>query len=347
LTELYRRIHDSLSVVPGVAAVALCNYSPQNGDSWNDGIFVAGHSPPGPNDDNSSSWDRVTPGYFDAVGSLIVKGRGISDQDTATSRHVAVISEAFARKFFKGEDPIGKHFGRTDIEAAAEYEVIGVVKDARYLTYNLEQPIGPFFFVPESQYTVFPKQSDTLGDIRSHFVHDVVVRMRPGATLSSDMARRAIASVDPKMPVNMVRTLKEQVAGNFSQQRLIARLTSFFGVLSLVLASIGLYGVTAYNAGRRTNEIGVRMALGADRKQVVALVLRGAFALIVFGLLLGLPLTVAAGRFLGSQLYGMDPYNPSMTLAATLALGVSALVASMIPAFRASLLSPLQALRAE
>src|ERR1700716_1158925 len=88
LTELYRRIHDSLSVVPGVAAVALCNYSPQNGDSWNDGIFVAGHSAPGPNDDNSSSWDRVTPGYFDAVGSLIVKGRAISDQDTATSRHV-------------------------------------------------------------------------------------------------------------------------------------------------------------------------------------------------------------------------------------------------------------------
>jgi predicted permease len=347
LTALYRRIHDSVAAIPGVAKVALCLYSPQSGDSWNDGIYVYGRPAPGPNDDNSSSWDRVTAGYFTAVGSPIIKGRAISDQDTATSPHVAVINEAFARKFFKHENPIGKHFGRTDIGAAAEYEIVGVVKDARYLTYNLEQPIGPFFFVPELQYTVFPKTSDTLGDVRSHFLHDVVVQVKPGATLSNDVARRAIAAVDPNLPVNVVRTLKEQVAGNFSQQRLIARLTSFFGVLSLVLASIGLYGVTAYNAGRRTNEIGVRMALGANRKHVVALVVRGAFALILFGLLLGLPLTVAAGRFLGSQLYGMNPYEPSVTLAATLALGFSALLASMIPAFRASLLSPLQALRAE
>ena len=151
----------------------------------------------------------------------------------------------------------------------------------------------------------------------------------------------------PNLPVISIRTLREQVAGQFSQQRLIARLTSFFGVLSLVLASIGLYGVTAYNAGRRTSEIGVRMALGANRGDVVALVLRGAFGLILFGLIIGLPLTFAAGRFLGSQLYGMNPYNPVVTLVAVVTLGLSALVASLIPAFRASLISPLEALRAE
>ena len=156
-----------------------------------------------------------------------------------------------------------------------------------------------------------------------------------------------MASVDPNLPVISIRTLREQVAGQFTQQRLIARLTSFFGVLSLVLASIGLYGVTAYNAGRRTSEIGVRMALGADRGHVVALVLRGAFGLILVGLSIGLPLTFAAGRFLGNQLYGMNPYNPVVTLAAVLALGLSALVASFVPAFRASLISPLDALRAE
>ncbi|MGA8025872.1 MAG: FtsX-like permease family protein [Bryobacteraceae bacterium] len=170
---------------------------------------------------------------------------------------------------------------------------------------------------------------------------------RPGAGLSLTRVRRAIASVDPNLPIVSVRTLQEQVAGRFRQQRLIARLTSFFGVLSLVLASIGLYGVTAYNAGRRTSEIGVRMALGADRGRVVALILRGAFGLILFGLIVGLPLTFAAGRFLGHQLYGMNPYNPLVTLIALATLGLSALAASAIPAFRASSISPLEALRAE
>jgi ABC-type antimicrobial peptide transport system permease subunit len=156
-----------------------------------------------------------------------------------------------------------------------------------------------------------------------------------------------MASADPNLPVISIRTLREQVAGQFTQQRLIARLTSFFGVLSLVLASIGLYGVTAYNAGRRVSEIGVRMALGANRGHVVRLVLRGAFGLILIGLFIGLPLTFAVGRFLGSQLYGLNPYNPVVTLVAVLTLGLSGLAASLIPALRASLISPLEALRVE
>ncbi len=156
-----------------------------------------------------------------------------------------------------------------------------------------------------------------------------------------------MASVDPNLPIISIRTLREQVAGQFTQQRLIARLTSFFGILSLVLASIGLYGVTAYNAGRRASEIGVRMALGADRGHVVRLVLRGAFGLILCGLFIGLPLTFAAGRFLGNQLYGMNPYDPSVTLTAIVTLGISALAAGLIPALRASGISPLEALRVD
>jgi len=156
-----------------------------------------------------------------------------------------------------------------------------------------------------------------------------------------------MASVDPDLSLALLRPLKEQVAGQFRQQRLIARLTSFFGVLSLVLASIGLYGVTAYNTGRHVSEIGIRMALGANRRQVVRLILRDAFRLILIGLLIGLPVTFAAGRFLGNQLYGINPYNPMVTLAAVLALGLSTLIASFVPAFRASLTSPLEALRAE
>lgn len=347
LAPLYHRIRDSIASIPGVSSVALCMYSPQSGDSWIDGVYVDGHPAAGPNDDSTSAWDRVTPGYFHVIGNPIIRGRDISEHDTTTSQHVAVINEAFARKFFKNEDPIGKHFAQSEMGISRQYEIVGVAKDARYLTSNLDRPVGPFFFVPEQRYEVPSKAGDTHGDVRSYFLHDIVIVNRPGTSLSDARLRHAMASADPNLPVIAIRTLKEQVAGQFTQQRLLARLTSFFGILSLVLASIGLYGVTAYNAGRRNSEIGVRMALGADRGQVVALVLRGAFGLILFGLLIGLPLSWAAGRFLGSQLYGLNPYNPVVTLIAVVTLGFAALAASFIPAFRASLISPLDALRSE
>ena len=347
LTPLYQRLHDSLTSLPGVSGVAECSYTPQSGGSWNDGVFVAGRPAPGPKEDNSSSFERVTAGYLDVIGTRILKGRGIAEQDTAGSRHVAVVNQAFVRRFFPHDDPLGKHFGRSEFGAAGLYEIVGVAKDARYLTSNLAQPIGPFFFLPEAQHDVFPKRERTQGDVRSHFLHEIVIETQPGASLSDSELRRAIGAVDPNLPVNFIRTLRDQVTLQFTQQRLIARLTSFFGVLSLVLASIGLYGVTAYNAGRRTNEIGVRMALGADRKHVMALVLRGALALVAIGLLAGLPLTFVAGRFLGNQLYGMTPNDPVVMLGAALALSLSALAAAFIPAFRASLISPLEALRSE
>jgi predicted permease len=348
LTPLYRRIRDSLSSIPGVSAVALVKYSPLSGNNWGSGIWVDGHPPPGPRDDNRASMNRVTAGYFDVIGNPILRGRGISEQDTATSRHVAVINEAFARKFFRNEDPLGKHFGR-DFMGLGQYEIIGIAKDARYLPESLGKPIAPMFFLPEAQHDVYvsPKAGATVVSPGSHFLSDIVIVTRPGASLPISQVQQAMASVDPDLPITSIRPLKEQVAGQFRQQRLIARLTSFFGALSLLLASIGLYGVTAYNAGRRVNEIGVRMALGASRGHVVRLILRDAFGLIVIGLLISLPVTFAAGRFLGNQLYGINPYNPTVTLAAVLALGLSTLIASFVPAFRASLTSPLEAMRAE
>lgn len=347
LTPLYRRIHDSLSNIPGVSAVALCIYSPLAGNNWGSSVWIDGHPSPGPNDDSFLSFDRVTAGYFDVIGTPILQGRGISEQDTAASQHVAVINEAFAHKFFKNQDPIGKYFGRLETGSSRLYEIVGVAKDARYLDFGLDKPVGPFFFLPESQHDFSPKDASKEVSPGSHMLHDIVILTKPGAGLSDAQLRRALASVDPNLPVLSVHTLKEQVAGQFRQQRLIARLTSFFGLLSLILASIGLYGITAYNAGRRTSEIGVRMALGADRGSIVALVLRGAFALMLVGLIIGLPLALAVDRFLGNQLYGMDPFNPLLTSAAVLALGLATLAASLIPAFRASLISPLDALRAE
>lgn len=346
LTPLYRRIHDSVSSLPGVSAVALCIYSPLSGNAWGAEVSVDGHPAPGPNDDNFVFWSRVTAGYLGVTGNPVLKGRGITEQDTSTSRHVAVINQAFARKFFKNQDPIGKYFGRDEMGARL-YEIVGIAKDARYLTFALDKPIAPLFFLPEQQHDFSPEAASTEVSPSSHFLRDIVIVTRPGASVSFGRVQEAMASVDPNLPILSIRTLREQVAGQFRQQRLIARLTSLFGALALILASVGVYGVIAHNVGSRTNEIGVRMALGADRSDVFALILRGALALVSFGLLLGIPLALAAGRFLGNQLYGINQYDPMIIASAILILGCSALTAALIPAFRASSISPLQALRAD
>ena len=341
LTPLYQRIHDSLAAMPGVSSVALGFISPLNGNSWGASVWIDGRPAPGPKEDDFAMMDRVTAGFFDAVGNPILRGRGITEQDTVTSRHVAVVNQAFARKYFKNQDPIGKFFGRLENKASHMYEIVGVARDARYFTSKIAKPIDPLYFVPESQHDV-PDN-----DPGSHFLHDIVIVTSPGVTLSVAEVSQAMAAVDPNLPVISIHPLSDQVTGVFREQRLIARLTSLFGILSLVLACIGMYGVTAYNAGCRTSEIGVRMALGANRTDAVALILRGAFWLICFGLIVGLPLAFAAGRFLGSQLYGLNPFNPLVTFVAIAALGLSALVASTVPALRASRISPLDALRAE
>jgi predicted permease len=337
LPTLYRRIHDLIASIPGVSSVALCQYSPV-GYGWGAGVWVDGHPTPGPTDDNSAAWDRVSAGYLEVIGTPIVRGRGISEEDTASSRKVAVINEAFARKFFQNEDPIGKHFG-TEADNSRRYEVVGIAKDARYLT--LDEPDGAFFFLSEAQ----ADYSQT--NLGSLFLHDIVILTRPRTTLSDAQVRQAMASVDPSLPIISIRPLKEKVATQLTQQQLIARLTSLFGVLSLVLASIGLYGITAYNVGRRTGEIGLRMALGASRGQVVRLVLGGAFLLIAFGLILGIPLSLATNRALSSQLYGLNPYNPVILLLAVIVLAAFGFVATLVPALRGSSISPARALRTE
>jgi predicted permease len=337
LPALYRRIHDSMTNIPGVSSVALCQYSPV-GYGWGAGVWVDGHPAPGPKDDNSAAWDRVSAGYLDVIGTPIVRGRGISEEDTASSRKVAVINEAFARRFFQNEDPIGKHFG-TEADNSSRYEVVGIAEDARYLT--LDKPDGAFFFLPEAQ----ADYSQT--NLGSLFLHDIVIRTRPGASLSEAQVRQGMASVDPSLPIISIRTLKEKVATKLTQQRLIARLTSLFGVLSLVLASIGLYGVSAHNVGRRTGEIGVRIALGASRGDVVRLVLRGAFLLIAFGLILGIPLSLVTSRVLSSQLYGLNPLDPVPIVIAGAVLGLFGLIATLVPAQRAMRVDPMVALRYE
>ena len=344
LTPLFQRLQESLASIPGIAGVALCTYSPLGGNNWGAAIRVEGHPEPGPKDDNAASWDRVTPGYLGVTGNRVLKGRDISEQDVATSRHVAVINEAFARKFFRGEDPMGQHFGQHGIGTEREYEVVGIAEDARYLDGRYDKPLEAFFFLPETQHDIVKGKDPNPG---SHFLRDIVIVTQPGAHVAFEHVREGITSVDPALPIASIRTMSEQVSSQFTQQRLIARLTSFFAVLSLVLASIGLYGITAYSAGRRTGEIGVRLALGASRAGVMRLVLHGAFGLILIGLGLGLPLSFAAGRLVRTQLYGVSSHNLGVTALAVAVLGFSALVAAAIPAFRASRIAPARALRTE
>jgi predicted permease len=338
LSLLYRRIRESIAAVPGVSSVALSLYSPPVA-GWGSGVWVDGRPDPGPREDNFSSWNRVTPSYFEAVAIPMRLGRSLSEHDTANSPKVAVVNESFARKFFPGENPIGKSFGPRQTMSRA-FEIVGVVRDARYFTRGLDQPTGAMYFTPEAQ-------ADYTQSAGALFLHDIVIASKPGANVAAPRVLQALASVNPNLPVIAIRSLREQVTSQFTQPRLIARLTSLFGVLSLLLAIIGLYGVTAYNAGCRTGEIGVRMALGATRGGIVRLVLRGSVALICVGVLVGLPLTIIASRFLGSQLYGANPYDPAVISIAVTALVLSVLVASMIPAVRASLATPVDALRSE
>lgn len=222
-----------------------------------------------------------------------------------------------------------------------------MAKNARYLSDDLDKPIGAFYFLPESQSTDYMQAVDESTELRSHYLHDIVIRMQPGVPLPEAAVHRALASVDPNLPIIRIQSLSQQVASNFSQQRLIARLTSLFGILALILASVGVYGITAYNVESRTNEIGIRMALGANRGSILMLILRGSFALVAVGLLAGVPLTLAASQLLRHQLYGLNPYDPMIISIAVLALAFSAFTAALIPAFRASLISPMEAWRAE
>lgn len=222
-----------------------------------------------------------------------------------------------------------------------------MAKDARFANYNLDKPIGAFFYLPEAQSTVYKESMAASTELRSHFLHDVVVEVRPGATLTIAMLRGTFASVDPRLPIRQIQSMEQQVSSTFDQQRLIARLVSLFGILSLVLAAVGLYGVMSYDSARRTGEIGVRMALGANRKSIFVLIVRAAMILAAFGVSLGIPLALAAGRLLNNQLYGVNPRDPLIVIIATIALALVALFAALIPAFRASSISPADAVRAE
>ena len=345
LEPLFRRIDDSMLQIPGVRMVAPALYAPMTGDSWNDGVRIEGRPEPPAKADTSAGWARVMPGFFETIGAKIMLGRPITEQDTAASRKVAVINQAFARRFFKGQNPVGQHFGPDKMKYSGTFEIVGVANDIRYMTWGYKQPVRPMFWLPEAQTVAYDDPALTSGEIWSHYLYNIVLWAPGSPPGMEEQVRKALASVDPDLVLYGVDSYPKVVSADFQQENMIATLTALFGALGLVLAAVGLYGVLAYMVERRSGEIGMRMALGADRGKVVAMVFRDAFWQVGVGLALGLPAAIGAGKLMSGQLFGVQPWDPVMLAFATLLLSVAALLASVIPAWRAASIEPMVALR--
>jgi predicted permease len=347
LTSLYRRLEDRVNQLPGVTGSGLALYNPLT-DNWGEMIFVAGHPPPRMSEDGGASWDRVSARYLQNFGVTVLRGRGFTDADNETSGLVAVVNEAFVKRFFKStEDPLEQHFGLDYPENAETFRIVGVVRDAKFAGWGLDRPARPMFFVPLAQTVPYTMDLMQRIELQSHFIGGMmlVTNMSPGAL--EPVLRKTLAEVDPNLTITSVRTMRDQVARSFDQERAVASLAGLFGLIALVLAAVGLYGVTAYTVAQRTGEIGIRMALGADRLRVVSLVLRSAFRRVLIGLIVGVPLAIGAGRLISAQLYGVEFWDPLALTIAAGALAFSAFVAAIIPAGRAAAIQPMTALRAE
>ncbi len=347
LASLYRQLEDQLNRLPGVQGSGLALYNPLT-DNWGELIMVAGHPAAKLNEEAGASWDRVSANYLQNLGMPILRGRAFTAADNETTAAVAIVNEAFVKRFFKtGEDPLDQHFGLDVPEYAGTFRIVGVVRDAKFAGWGLSRPARPMFYVPLAQNVNYPDELMKKIELNSHFIGGVmlVTNMTPGA-LEAQLTRM-LADLDPNLTINSIRTMRQQIELSFDQERAVASLAGLFGVVALVLAAVGLYGVTAYTVAQRTNEIGIRMALGADRPKVIRLVLGGAFKRVLVGLFLGLPLAVGAGRLISAQLYGVSSWDPLALTVAAGALAICSFFAAIIPANRAASISPMNALRIE
>jgi predicted permease len=346
LPALYRQIQDSFSALPAMAHMGLAMYSPLAGNNWGSCPILQGHPVPGPNDQCFSSWDRVSTHFLDSIGVPIVRGRGFSDQDTSATQPVVLVNQAFAKRFFPGQDPIGKRFGTDAVEFSSAFEIVGVFAD-----FKLSDPrddFAPVFLRPAAQQFGGYKDPEMIaGEKNSMFVGAMILNFTQPQENPEALVRKTLAGIDPNLTVFYFSSMDSLMGENFNQDRLIARLTSLFGVLALILASVGLYGVVSFFVARRTSEIGIRMAMGASRLSVVSMVMGGALWQVAIGIALGIPAALVAGHFMERLLFGVKGHDPLAYLGATIALAICAAVAGLIPARRAASINPMQALRTD
>jgi predicted permease len=333
LTSIYHEIDRQLRLIPGVRNAALTLYSPMSGNNWQMGVTLEER----PDHKATPSWTRVSPSFFDTIGARILRGRGITERDTPEMPRVAVVNQAFADQYFPGQDPVGKRFGFGGFDRRSDIQIVGVVNTIRYR--NPRRPYHPMAFLPILQW------KDTWD--RSHIVNNIVLRVNGTPPELAPKIQRTLAGIDPNLTMLKVFTMREQLGNLLAHEQTIGGLSQVFGILALLLASVGLYGITAYSVARRTSEIGVRTALGATPRQVVGLILRSALTQAAIGLAVGIPAALAAGRLLADQLFGVKSSDPWILAGASLLLAVCAAIAGAIPAMRASSIDPVRALRVD
>jgi predicted permease len=328
--ELYRRLLERIDAIPGVRVASIARFSLLTRGLWRTNLMVQGNAP-GRDENIATGANLVGPKFFQMMGVPMLMGREFGPEDNEKSAKVAVVSEALARKYFGSANPVGRRIGITRTQTPASLEIVGVVKDTKYNSVREETP--PMVYVPYLQSPM------PLGDLKLH------ARTVGDPTALVSAVRREIQAVDRNLAVFDIRTLEQQVDQSLFAERLFVKLSSSFGFLALLLASIGLYGVMSYTVTRRTGEIGVRMALGAGRGSVLRLLLWDTLVLVLVGAALGVPAALAAGRVISSQMYGLTPGDPATISAATVVMAAVALLAGYLPARRASRVDPLMALR--
>ena len=342
---LYQTIVDRFHAIPGVVHVALSTYTPMEENNWGSGVKVQGD----PDINKGASWVKGTAEYFDSVGTHVVMGRGFTRQDTMNSTPVAVVNQEFVKLFFGKRNPIGHHFGYSGPGPGgrdAAHEIVGVVEDTTYTSVYWKN--HAMYFLPLTQRAgngVDPE--DTIDKDLSMFAGALIIQTSHPVPGMEKIVSDTLAGINPNLSIVKFQTFQQQIDDRFTQERLIARLTSLFGLLALLLAAIGLYGVTSYTVVRRTPEIGIRMALGAARSRVIATIMRGAMLQTIVGLAIGIPVAVFCVRYVKSQLFEITSVNvPVMTIAIGV-LVLAAAVAGIIPARRAASIDPVRALRIE
>ena len=351
LDAFYQQLHDTIAAIPGVARVSYSLSSPLDGENTNTSVYIEGlPAPPPESNANLAGFDRVSPDYFAAIGSRIIAGRSFTKADDRSSRPVAIVNQAFVREILHGRAAIGMHFGDWDPNDNNTFEIVGVVQDAKYQ--YADHAARPMFFEAAAQWTSLPAtDTQAANDLRyvntTHYMRAIEIETHGRVPDLQAKVREALTGINPNLIMIRFASLGEMVRSSLSWQNMIAQLTSLFGLLALVLAAIGLYGVTAYNVAQRTSEIGVRMALGADRSNVLQMVLRGAFLQTGIGLLIGTPAAILAGHMMSTSLFGVGAWNPAVLASTIAVLAFAAVVAAIIPARRASSVEPMRALRNE
>jgi predicted permease len=334
LSTLYQQITERLSSLPQVRHVSIATYSPLTGTRRSSSVQVQGYTPQP--DENLDTQDMlIGPNYAATMGLPLLRGRDIEPRDTPASTPIAVINSAFAERFFKDQNPIGRTFTFDDeSDKGAAVQIVGVVGDIK--RDDVRDRPDPTVYRPILQVQHEGAYSAT--------IH---IRTQADPTPLTGQVRQMINQIDDKLPIFDVTTLDEQLQRNLNQERLIAQLVSFFGALALILACIGLYGVMAHGVARRTNEIGIRMALGARGGNIAWMILRETFYLVLAGLVLGIPAALIGARLIATQLFGLSPTDPVTLVGAAIVLTVVAMLAGYLPARRASRVNPLNALRYE